>query len=152
MKPFLCFAPLADTPLSDLRNLQMAVLDELSKYQDLYMSRMNIETQVHVRDVLSLHALNHILRYVLMVYMLIMTPFIHRCTGRGDGYSEITSDLPTRMQTLQLNHHRKSVTKDSLAHLYLFSFPSVHGHYAGSNPLRRTRQSQTIKLRITLVY
>ena len=48
--------------LADLRTLQLTLLEELAKYQDLYLSRTNIETQTYVRDILSLHALNHIFR------------------------------------------------------------------------------------------
>ena len=46
----------------DLRTLQISMLEELSKYQDLYLTRMNTDNQSHCRNIVSLHALNHIFR------------------------------------------------------------------------------------------
>ena len=51
--------------ITELAALQSDMLELLSSHRDLYMPRVALDLQEALRDVITLHALNHITKCVL---------------------------------------------------------------------------------------
>ncbi len=49
---------------TEIVELQNDLLNTMASYRDLYVTRMALETQSTIREALTLHALNHITKYV----------------------------------------------------------------------------------------
>lgn len=54
---------------SEIVELQNDLLNTMASYRDLYITRTALETQSPVREALTLHALNHITKYVAFLHI-----------------------------------------------------------------------------------
>lgn len=69
--------------------LQSSVLSTIGSYQDLYLSRVELEERERVRDVTLLHAVNHVMKFVVSLslrveeyFSLRLTLLLSLCTAR----------------------------------------------------------------------
>ena len=54
--------------ITELAALQNDMLSLLSSYRDVYMTRVALDSQQALREAITLHALNHITKYVISIY------------------------------------------------------------------------------------
>lgn len=52
------------TPMMVDSAIQKDLLTSISSYQDLYMTKEDIQSRIMHREVISLHCFNHILKYL----------------------------------------------------------------------------------------
>ena len=100
------------TPLiaPDLKLLQDCLLSEITAYQDFYIPTMSYEIHPTARDVVTLHALNHIMRYDVLS-LSCLRPLIRDLSEKGAESSRTMNALHRRPRNRRRQRSLTSVTK-----------------------------------------